>query len=75
MRAVLAFAALCLLGACSGGEDQVQDAKSKSDPIIEHAQSLEKAADVQVKIIEKEAQQQIDALKAKDQATKATPEE
>ena len=75
MRAVLAFASLCLLGACSGGEEQAQDAKSKNDPIIEHAQSLEKAADAQVKIIEREAQQQIDAVKAEDQATKATPEE
>lgn len=75
MRYGFALLSLCLLAACSASDGQHKDAKAKSDPIEAQAQSLEKAADASVKIVEKDAQQQIDAAKAQNQAATATPEE
>lgn len=74
MRAAFALSALALLGACSSSEGEDKAEKQSKDPIEARAKSIEKAADASVQIIEKDAQEQIDAAKAQDQVS-VTPEE
>lgn len=67
MKRLIACAAIALLAACSSSDDPADAGKGKSDPIVERAQSLEKAADASVKIVEKNAQEQVDAAEAEHQ--------
>lgn len=70
MKRFIACGAIALLSACSSGEDLADDGKGKSDPIVERAQSLEKAADASVRTVEKDAQEQVDAAEAEHQVAK-----